>query len=308
LFASCYVEAANKHLVVESGYEEFPCVVPRWSRIPNSAYAVGPMFDALPDARQLNELKRMDIAAADIAIGGMWLVIEDGVINPRTLKIGARKMIVAAKKDSMTPLQTGSNWQLADERIAQLQMSIRKLLMADQLQPQDGPAMTATEIHARVALIRQQLGPLYGRMQAEYLAPMVTRCFMLAFRAGLFGQAPQELRGQNFVVRYISPMARAQRLEDVTAIQAQIADLLQIAQIAPEAIDNFDIDQMQRTLAQARGVPQKAIRDMDAMIELRDARAKAQAEAQKQAQAQEMQANLLKSMGGPAGQSEQLAA
>jgi hypothetical protein len=91
--------------------------------------------------------------------------------------------------------------------------------MADQLQPQDGPAMTATEVHVRVGLIRQLLGPIYGRLQAEYLAPLAERCFGLAYRAGIFGEAPQSLGGRNLKVKYNNPLARAQKMEDVAAIE-----------------------------------------------------------------------------------------
>ena len=288
-FASLHIEVATGHLIYESGFEEFPVVAPRWNLIPDSAYAVGPMYDALPDARMLNEMKRMDIASADIAIGGMWIAEDDGVLNPRTIKVGARKVIVANSVDSMKPLMSGANWQLADERITQLQASIRKLLMADQLQPQDGPAMTATEIHARIALIRQQLGPTFGRMQAEYLQGVVTRCFMLAFRAGIFGQPPQSLAGRNFTVRYISPLARSQKLEDVSAIQQTLTFVLQIVQFKPEVLDNFDFDEMSRVLSDAQGVPQKVMRDMEAVQALRDARSKQQQAQQDQAHQQQIQ-------------------
>jgi hypothetical protein len=54
--ASCHFEVDSKHLLRESGYHEMPVIVPRWAVIPSSVYAIGPMFDALPDARQLNEL------------------------------------------------------------------------------------------------------------------------------------------------------------------------------------------------------------------------------------------------------------
>src|SRR3546814_5539409 len=40
------------------------------------------------------------------------------------------------------------------------------------------------------------------------------RCFGLAYRAGIFKPAPQSLRGRSFSVRYVSPMARAQKLDE----------------------------------------------------------------------------------------------
>jgi hypothetical protein len=209
--------------------------------------------------------------------------------------VGARKVIVANDTESMKPLVPGNNWQLADVRIAQLQASIRKLLMADQLQPQDGPAMTATEIHARVALIRQQLGPTFGRMQAEYLRALIERCFALAFRGGIFPPVPDSLKGRSFSVKYLSPLARAQKLEDVTAIQNTLAFILGLAPLRPEVLDNYDLDQMATVLAEAQGVPQKCIRDMAKVLDLRDARAK-----QQQAQAQSAQAQQIQTMAADA--------
>jgi hypothetical protein len=124
--ASCHFEVARKHLLRESGYHEMPVIVPRWAVIPGSVYAIGPMFDALPDARQLNELMRMDTMNAELAIAGMWIAEDDGVLNPRTVKVGPRKVIVANSVDSMKQLSAGGDWHLADERIAQLHGAIRK--------------------------------------------------------------------------------------------------------------------------------------------------------------------------------------
>ena len=287
--ASCHFETQSQTLLRESGYHEMPVIVPRWMVIPDSVYAVGPMFDALPSARQLNEMVRMDMANAELTIAGMWIAEDDGVLNPRTIKVGPRKVIVANSVDSMKPLQTGGNWQLADERIEQMRGQIRKLLMADQLQPQDGPSMTATEVHVRVSMIRQLLGPIYGRLQAEYLQPLIERCFALAYRAGLFGQAPDSLAGRGFAVKFIGPLARSQKMEDVGAIERLNGNLLTLVEAKPDILDVVDFDEQARTLAESLGVPLRMIRNMDQVAALRDARAKQQAEAQQQAQQQEMQ-------------------
>jgi hypothetical protein len=282
--ASCKVEVEAKKLVSESGYHEMPVVVPRWMMIPNSVYAVGPVCDALPDARTLNELCRMDLAAGDLAIAGMWIAEDDGVLNPRTVMAGPRKIIVANSVNSMKPLQSGSNFQYAETKIARMQGSIRKILMADQLQAQDGPAMTATEVHVRVSLIRQLLGPVYGRLQTEYLQPMIERCFGIAYRAAILGQPPESLAGRNFTVRYLSPMARSQRLEEVTAIDQFVAGAAALAQIDLTIMDNIDMDEAQRFKGEALGVPSGVIRSKAQRDKLRQDRAEAQQAAQEQAQ------------------------
>lgn len=286
--ASCHIEVDSKTEVRESGYHEMPVVVPRWLRVPGSLYAVGPMYAALPDIRQINELKEIEIANADMAVSGMWLGVDDGVFNPRTVKLGPRKIIVAADKDSLSPLQTGADFKLSEVMVSKLQASIRKVLMADQLQPQDGPQMTATEIHVRVEMVRKLLGPIYGRLQAEYLKPLVERCFGLAFRAGIFKPAPRSLRGREFSVRYVSPMARAQRQDEVMAIEAVFASAAQMVPFDPGIMDNLDTQKALELMVEGRGAPASIRRDPADVAKIREA--KAQAAQQAQAQAQTMQA------------------
>jgi hypothetical protein len=251
---------------------------------PRSHYAVGPMFDALPDVRQLNQLKRMDLAGADIAISGMWIAKDDGVLNPRTIKVGPRKVIVANDTESMKPLLSGANWQLADVRIAQLQASIRKMLMADQLSAQDGPAMTATEIHARIALIRQILGPMFGRMQAEYLthddrAVLRDRVRGRHLPAAASTSWPATSRSST------SARWRARRTSRTSPrFRTRCLHPDRSQPFMPTVLDNYDLDAMSRVLAEAQGVPQKCLRDMDKVMQLRDRqRAQQQAQAQQQA-------------------------
>jgi hypothetical protein len=225
----------------------------------------------------------------------MWIAEDDGVLNPRTVKVGPRKVIVANSVESMKQLSAGGDWHLADERIQQLHGAIRRILMADQLQPQDGPQMTATEVHVRVGLIRQLLGPIYGRLQAEYLAPLAERCFGLAYRAGLFGIAPQSLGGQNLKVKYNNPLARAQRLEDVAAIErldqtlTAMANLGQFVPAAAAALDVIDFDEKLLTTIEGLGVPLKVTRDADALAAYRDQKQQQQAQAQQQTKQDEMQ-------------------
>lgn len=274
--ASVHVDLDNKHIVRQSGYNEMPVVIPRWMQIPQSIYAIGPVSDALPDAKTLNEIKRMELANADLAISGMWIAQDDGVLNPRTITVGPRKVIVANSVDSMRPLQSGADFNVSFSKCEQLQAAIRKIMLADQLQPQNGPAMTATEVNMRQQLIRQLLGPIYGRMQAEYLQPLIERCFGIALRAGIFTPPPETLQNKYISIKYVSPMARAQRFDEVTAINNFVQMTLQNAQINQQILDNIDFDKATRFTGEALGVPAQLIRTTEEVIELRQQRAEQQ--------------------------------
>lgn len=290
-FASCHVEVNSKQTLRESGYHECPFVAPRWVIVQDTPYAVGPMFDALPDVKQLNRLVYLEDSNADLAISGMWIAEDDGVLNPRTVKVGPRKIIVANSVDSMKPLQSGANFELSFTKKQELQAQIRKTLMADQLQPQDGPQMTAYEVHVRVQLIRQLLGPIYGRLQAEWLQGMVSRCFGLAYRAGILPQPPESLHNREFRVIFTSPNAKAQKLEDVTAIERTLTSVGTIAAAKGDLSvwDNIDTDEAIRVISEGNAAPAKIMRDQDHVAALRDQRA----QQQQQAQAQQAQTDLM---------------
>jgi hypothetical protein len=200
----------------------------------------------------------------------------------------------------MKPLQPAANFNVAFTEKEKLQGNIRRTLMADQLQPQDGPAMTATEVHVRVDLIRQLLGPIYGRLQAEYLQPLITRCFGLAFRAGVFAPPPDSLGGRNFTVQYQSPLARAQKLEEVTAIERFMGDVSVMAQVDPSVLDNVDTDEAVRHTGKGLGVPDAIIRPSDKVVEFRQKKQAAAAQAQQQQLGMDVTGDVLKSAGSAA--------
>lgn len=286
-FASYHIDLNNKHMMKESGFHEFPCACPRMRRIPNSVYGKGQMTVALPDAKSVNHLMRKTLESADMAIAGMWIAEEDGVLNPHTVRIGPKKIIVANSVDSMKRLDDGSNFQVSELLLDRLQGGIRKKLMADQLPPIGTQQMTATEINTRVAIIRQMLGPLYGRFQSEYLLPLLDRCFGLALRSGVLGNPPQELQGRNLSFKFMSPMARSQQMEEVVATEQYIASIANAAQIDNTILDNINFDAVAQIMGTGRGVPAAILRSAEEIQDLRKARQEAQ---EKQAEMQQQQA------------------
>lgn len=276
--ASYSICMTSKSVLRESGYHEMPVIVPRWLRLAGSVYAVGPMYAALPDVRQINVLKGYELASADIAIAGMWIAEDDGILNPRNIKLGPRKIIIAANVDNMKALETGANFQLSDAMVTKLQQSIRQALMADILPPPDGPTKTAFEYNVRVDIARKVRAPVFGRLQAEYLSPLIIRCFGIAYRAGVFEPPPESLQGRAFSVRYVSPLARAQKLDEVQAIQSTVQAVAGMMAIDPSAGDLIDTSKAIELTGQGLGAPGAILRSAQDVAKLRQAKAQAQQE------------------------------
>jgi hypothetical protein len=307
-WASVHMECDSKHVLREGGYDEFPCMVPRWMRIPGSAYATGPMAKALPDVLTLNEAKRWTLMGAETAIAPPLKVVDDGVLNPRTIKLGPRKVLVCSDPNNIQPLITGADVRTGMLTVEDLRNSIRKILIADHLPPAEGPAKTAYEWSVRVQMLRQMLGPMFGRFQAEFLQPLIERAFGLMWRANirsgfqLVGKPPESLLNRNFSVRYLSPLARAQKQGDVDAMDRYEADLAATAQVAPDTLDLYDWDEAKRIKAQLLGVPHKLVRDARSTTKYRQEKADAAKQVQQEQEQAAMQQGAQQQMQGAMAQ------
>lgn len=282
-FASYHVCLSSKAIMREKGYAEFPLAVPRWLKLPDSVYAQGPMSDVLPDVKTLNQIEHLVMSNADWQMSGMWGAVNDGTLNPKTVKIGPRKILFMDSKENFFPLNPPGKVEIGSIEAEKKRSSIRRILMADQLEPlnSEGPARTATEWHYRVNLIRQLLGPMFGRLQAEFLQPLVFRCLGILLRKDLAAGKvpPAPLQNKPLRLQYISPLARAQQLEEVAAMDRFEGGLVALAEARPELLDLYDWDNAERKRGEYLGVPQTLLLDEKKVKEIRKLREDKQAAA-----------------------------
>jgi len=138
-------------------------------------------------------------------------------------------------------------------------------------------------------LLRNQIAPMFGRLQADFLSPLITRCFGLLSRLGLITPPPEELNDATLDIRYVSPLARSQRLGEVQAMDRFEAGLAAYVEVKPELMDLYDWDGANREKSWNLGVPQKFIVSPEKVQQMREQRA----QAQQQAQQQQVQADVL---------------
>jgi hypothetical protein len=292
-------------VVKEGGFHEMPVVVPRWLKIPDTDYARGPVFDALPDIKSLNKIQENLLLNMDMHITGMFKVKDDGVINPNTIKFGARRVIPVGDMDNLMPLGSGGDVRFATEQIMAKQGSIRRMLLADQLGPTEKAIQTATEVQTRNNQVRQILGPIFARLQSEFLTHLVGRAFGLAFRANMLSAMPDSLinalrAGKGTLeIEYRSPLARSQKMQELQAIDEMTARVGQVAQTKPEVLDFINFDKIVQKFGDLLAVDPELLNDEGAVKKIRYTREKqrqamnqqqvamAQAEAQAKAPAQE---------------------
>jgi len=284
-FHSCHVCEEDKMVVRTGGYNEFPYLVPRWSKATGEIFGRSPSFNALPDIKTLNKAVEIGLKAWAKAIDPPLLVQDDGVIG--RVRMTPAGITVIRNDGAVKPLQIGSNWQITDMKENQLRTAIRQAYYSDQLQLQEGPQMTATEVQVRYELMQRLLGPTLGRFQSEFLNPLIERVFGIMFRAGALLPEPESIRGTKIDVEYLGPLARSQRMEESVAIERLYSLAMNIAQIDPAIMDNIDHDEAVRLRGKLLGVPKTVLRGKDDVDNMRTMRAE---QAQMAQMAQEQQA------------------
>ena len=303
---SCHVCTEDKMVVRTGGYNEFPYLVPRWSKATGEIFGRSPSYNALPDIKTLNKAVEIGLKAWAKAIDPPLLVQDDGVIG--RVRMTPAGITVVRHDGAVKPLEIGANWQITDMKEGQLRTAIRQAYYSDQLQLQDGPQMTATEVQVRYELMQRLLGPTLGRFQSEFLNPLIERTFGIMLRAGALLPEPEVIQGQKIDVEYVGPLARSQRMEESVAIDRLYELAVNVVQVDPSIMDNINHDEAIRLRGDLLGVPKIVLRARDEVEELREQRQQAQmaqqqAEQQQQAaQAALTQGQAMSEMGTPEAQ------
>ena len=285
-FHSCHVCEEDKMVVRGGGYNEFPYLVPRWSKATGEIFGRSPSYNALPDIKTLNKAVEIGLKAWAKAIDPPLLVQDDGVIGRVRMTPGG--ITVVRNDAAIKPLQIGSNWQITDLKENQLRTAIRQAYYSDQLQLQDGPQMTATEVQVRYELMQRLLGPTLGRFQSEFLNPLIDRVFSLMSRANAFLPPPEIIEGETIDIEYVGPLARSQRMEEAVAVERLYQLAMQVMQLDPNIMDIIDHDKAIRMRANLLGVPKSVLRGIEEVEQIREAKAQQAAMEQQIMQQQQM--------------------
>jgi hypothetical protein len=282
--ASVYIDEKENHVLAEGGFHEMPYMVSRWSKTVGEVFGRSPAMTALPDIKMLQEIMKTTIKAAQKVVDPPLLVPDDGVLGPIRTIPGGLNYYRASSGARIEPLLTGGNIGISYEMMTDLRDRIRTTFFLDQLQFQGAPRMTATEVVERTERTLRLLGPTLGRLQSEFLGPMIERIYGVLSRAGRLPGPPESIAEQELKIEYVSPLARAQRQSETQGIMRTLEFIGPIAGMDPQAAQVIKGADTVRHIAELNGVPPMLLKSNEELME----EAKAQQEAQA-AQQQMMQ-------------------
>ena len=287
-WVSCHVHEKTGTLLKESGFKEFPYVVPRYLKTSsNEIYGRSPAMNALPDTKMLNTMSKVSIKAAQKQIDPPLMVPDDGFILPIRTIPGGLNFYRSGTRERIEPLNIGANNPVGLQMEDQRRKAIRENFFVDQLMSIQGQNMTATEVMQRTEEKMRLLGPVLGRLQSELLQPLITRSFNLLMKNNKFPQMPEMLGDQDVEIEYVSPLAKAQKTQELSSIMRGIEIFGSMQNIAP-VFDYIDIDGLVSHVKDVLGLPAKIMRSKGEVQKIQQEKQAAEMEQMQLQQAQQV--------------------
>ena len=278
------------------GYYEQPAFVARWKKVSGSMWGHSPAMICLPDILNINELVEATLEAAGKVIDPASLTTQRGLVSD--LDLGRGGLTVVRNIGDLVPYETQARFDVGQNVYELFRASIRQTFRVDQLQLKDSPAMTATEVQVRYEMMQRLLGPTLGRLQNDFLNPMIQRTFNILMRAGRLPEIPDIVKenAAGMKVDYTGPLPRAQKMETVRSMQEWLGVMAEAGQVYPALNDLVNVDNFGRMSAKLMSVPALVVNSEDQVVEVREKRAEQEARAA-EAAAQQAEGDAAKATG-----------
>lgn len=308
-FASVHLEFDTKEIIKQSGMDELPVFVTRFTKRPNELYGRSLALGALPSIKEMNVLRKAFSVAElkncrpplgyyqdQIGGGGQIDITENAQVPLFTTGRVPQNSPPIIRL--IEPIDTSR----VEQRIQRLEELIGTKFLIDKLLDFNNKTrMTKGEADLRNDFREQALSPIFARHFIELLNPALLFTLKGMLRKKLLGLHPiKDIRQINqmkadgitpfvmpelvakmidrgffpFAVRFISPAARAMRADSLTGLEQLTNYVMAWGNGGhPEASDNIDIDEAVREYQHLSGAPGKVLRPDDLLKKVRKQKA-----------------------------------
>jgi hypothetical protein len=280
-----------KDFLRESGFKDFPALVPRWATAGGDIYGNSPGMEVLGDVKQLQHEQLRKAQVIDYQTKPP-LQVPTSMKNRDVESLpGGISFYDGQTAGIKTAFEVNLNLQHLLGDIQDVRERVRGGFYADlflMLANATDTRMTATEVAERHEEKLLMLGPVMERLHNELLDPLIDMTFQRMLEAGVIPPPPQELQGMELSVEFVSMLAQAQRAIGTNSVDRYVANLGSVASFKPDVLDKFDADKWADAYADMLGVDPNLIVGSDQVAVVRQARAKLEAQRAQMEQVKQM--------------------
>ena len=282
------------------GFDRFPVFVPRWWRREEEHYGSKcPAFECLPDIKEL--FKKADLKMRGLELEVLPPMVAKGSRSTQNI-FGQMPAFLNFSQDGADGYKPAYEIQLnLANLIPDIERTvniINQCFYADIMRrlafDERRERATATEINQQYYEDLAQLVVAYHNLETEFLQPFVEEVFAIRVELGMVLSPPPEIAGQEMHVEFISILAQAQKMGNVSSVERFLNEILTVGAQKPEAWDVLNLDRTLKGYGEDLGMDPDEFNADDMIQQIRQQRQQAQQQ-QAQAAAMAQAANAAKS-------------
>lgn len=290
---SCYFESTNEDKFLrESGHKRFRVLAPRWSVSGGDIYGTGCGAEGLGDLKQLQHEQLRKAEGIDYKTKPP-LQIPTGMKNREIDRLpGGNSFIDTTGTNGGIKTMFEVNLDLSHllNDIQDVRGRINDtffvpvfLMMANDQRS----GVTATEIAERHEEKLLMLGPVLERVHNELLSPLISLAFDECAETGILPPPPDELKGIDLNIEFISMLAQAQRAITTNSTDRFVAGLISLSQVKPNVMNKFNEYAWVDNYADSLGIDPKLVNDDQTVAKIEKQQAEMAQKAQQVALAEQ---------------------
>jgi len=277
-----YAETVIAHeyegaVLAEGGYDTFPYAVPRLGSVEGSPYGQGLAWVALPAAIALNRLQ--DIIEYGVgAQAAPQLFVASRLFKKPSRELGAfnyfdpKLLGFSRLTDLVQAMPTGANPLTAVQYMDILERWVKEPFNIDWVQLRESGNVTATEIDYRKRLNLTGSTGLLVSVDRDLMVVIGDRTLEIMIKENMVDAPPESLAGVHVDWDFAGPIAIAQQMNQVDAIDRLMVMAQQAAAVDADSVAILALEEGLRLAAEALGAPPTVTRsrvDYDNIIQLR---------------------------------------
>ena len=295
--------SADRYKILrQSGYDIFPVLAPRWEVTGEDVYGTDcPATTAIGDIKQLQLAEKRGLQAIEKKIipdlKAPASIKGQGKVNQQNANV--TYLPDNANPQSLSPIyEVNFDNKDLEYKQEQVRKRIERAFFVDvilSLSSTDRRQITAREVEERSSEKLLVMGPVLEQLNQDLLNPLIDITFQKLLDAGKIPPPPEELRGKDLKVEYISVMAQAQKLVSAGNVEQFVGFLGGLAQLKPDALKKVNEDILVKEYAEITSITPDVIRSDDVVNQERAADAQAQLR-EEQSQTENVDAQTLKAL------------
>ena len=276
-----WIDKQNKHIVLDSGYDEMPMMTHRFYKSSEDVWGQSPAMKTFMDVKLFNAKIKTGLRAEMKATDPPIAIPDDAFVLPFNANPSAVNMYKDGQltNKNIFPFGNYGNMKESDVGIERAKERIKSMMFVNVFMAFDGitKQMNNPEVFEKITEKMMILGPAIGTLISSILTPLIERTFNVLLRSGAIPPVPQELIDDaSYEITFQSVLANSQKNGELQGLQTGMSLVGGIAQFDPQVFDIFDGDAMAREVWDVVGGPASSIRDPEAVKSIREQRAKQQ--------------------------------